>query len=267
MSAGAFVHLTSSTPAREHVEELLAKLDRKERVLELPDEMPNEGPLHDIDTDGQSRAAWRRRILGAEAEALPPGDFDDAPLWRSIVADDANVVLWHGPHPAERILSLRGCWHLRDHAHRVHEVAFRTKARSWPSGESRPEFYDSVSLASADDLARGLASCVRVSAEEVARRAARWESVRDVPGDWIHHIDGEDFVRRPVTVYDDALVEACRSEWTRARLVVARVLAENPSGLWVLSWRIRVLVEAGALESRADETDAAFPEQLRARSR
>ena len=70
MSAGVFVHLTGSTPAREHVEELLAKLDRKERVLELPDEMPNEGPLYDIDADGPSRADWRRRILGAEAEEL-----------------------------------------------------------------------------------------------------------------------------------------------------------------------------------------------------
>lgn len=67
MSDGAFVHLTSSTPAREHVEELLEQLGRKERVLELPDEMPNEGPLHDIDVDGPSRAAWRKRILGAEA--------------------------------------------------------------------------------------------------------------------------------------------------------------------------------------------------------
>lgn len=52
MSAGAFVHLTSSTPAREHVEELLETLGRKERVLELPDGMPNEGPLCDIDADG-----------------------------------------------------------------------------------------------------------------------------------------------------------------------------------------------------------------------
>lgn len=267
MSAGAFVHLTSSTPAREHVEELLEKLGRKERVLKLPDEMPNEGPLRDIDADGSSRAAWRKRILGTEAEALPPGVFDDVPLWRSIVADDANVVLWHGPHPAERILSLRGCWHLRDQAHRVHEVAFRTKVRSWPSGESRPEFYDSVSLASPDDLARGLAACVRVPAEDVARRAARWESVRDVPGDWIHHIDGENLVKRPATAYDDAIVEACRSEWTWARLVIARVLAERPTGLWVLRWRIRVLVEAGVLESRADESDAAFPEQLRVMSR
>lgn len=71
MAAVTFVHLTGSTPAREHVEELLAKLGRKERVLELPDAMPNEGPLHDIDPDGPSRAAWRKRILGAEAEELP----------------------------------------------------------------------------------------------------------------------------------------------------------------------------------------------------
>jgi hypothetical protein len=265
--AGRFLHLTSSAPAREHVEELLEKLGRNERVFELPDAMPNEGPLHDIDADGPSRAAWRRRILGAEAEALPPGVFDDVPLWRSIVADDANVVLWHGPHPAERILSLRGCWHLRDQPQRVHEVVLRTKSKSWPSGESRPGFYDSVSLASRDDLARGFAACVRVSTEEVVRRAARWESVRDVPGDWIHHIDGEDLVKRPVSVYDDEVVEACRSEWTRARLVFARVLANNPTGLWVLGWRIRVLVEAGVLESRADESDAGFPEQLRVRPR
>ena len=118
-----------------------------------------------------------------------------------------------------------------------------------------------------DDLARGLASCVRVSAEEVARRAARWESVRDVPGDWIHHIDGESLVKRPVTTYDDAIVEACRRDWTRARLVLARVLAENPTGLWGPRWRIRVLVEGGVLESRPDESDTDFPEQLRVSSR
>lgn len=267
MAAGAFVHLTTSRPAREHVEELVKALGREDRVLELPDDLPNEGPLHDIDADGPSRAAWRRRILGAEAEELPAGVFDDAPLWRSLVADDADVVLWHGPHPAERILSLRGCWHLREQAHRVHEVALRTKASSWPSGLPRPAFFDSVSLAPRDDLARGLAACVRVSAEEVARRAARWESVRDVPGDWIHHIDGEDLVKRPVTVYDDAIVEACRSEWTKARHVIARVLARSPTGLWVPRWRVRVLVEAGVLESRTDESDADFPARLRVRPR
>lgn len=267
MAALPFVHLTGSTPAREHVEELLAKLDRKERVLEVPDEMPNEGPLHDIDVDGPSRTEWRKRILGAEAEGLNSEEFNDAPLWRSIVSDDANVIIWHGQHPAERILSLRACWHLRDQAHRVHEVAFGTKARSWPSGEPRPAFYDSVSLASADDLARGLAACVRVPAEEVARRAAHWERVRDVPGDWIHHIDGEGLVKRPVTAYDDAIVEACGSDWTRARLVLARVLADNPTGLWLPGWRIRVLVEEGVLESRADESDTDFPEQLRVSSR
>lgn len=267
MSTGDFVHLTGNTLAREHVEALLAKLGREERVLELPDEMPNEGPLHDIDTDGPSRAAWRKRILGAEAEDLAPDVFHDVPLWRSLVADDANVVLWHGSHPAERILSIRGCWHLRDQAPRVHEVNVRTKARSWPSGESRPEFYDSVSLASAEDLALGLAACARVSAQEVARRAAHWESVRDVLGDWIHHIDGENLVKRPVTVYDDAIIEACGSDWTRARLVLARILAANPTGLWVPRWRIRVLLEGGALESRPEESDTDFPEQLRVRSR
>ena len=267
MSDGSFVHLTGSTSAREHVEQLLATLSREERVLAVPDGMPNEGPLHDIDTDGPSRAEWRKRILAAGAEALAPDVFHDGPLWRSIVADDSKVVLWHGPHPAERILSIRGCWHLRKQAHRVHEVAFRTKARSWPSGESRPEFYDSVSLASAEDLALGLAGCVRVSDGEVAGRAAHWESVRDVPGDWIHHIDGEGLVKRPMTAYDDAIIDACRSDWTRARLVLAHVLAANPTGLWVLSWRIRVLVEAGLLESRPDESDRDFPEQLRVGSR
>ncbi len=267
MAARAFVHLTSSATARDHVEELLETLGRNERVVDLPDDMPNEGPLHDIDNDGPSRAAWRKRILGAEAEARPPGEFEDMPLWRSIVGDDVNVVLWHGPHPAERILSLRGCWHLRGQACRVHEVGLRSKASSWPSGEGRPEFYDSVSLASRDELARGLAACVRVSADEVVRRAVQWESVRDVPGDWIHHLDGEDLVKRPVTVYDDEVVAACGSDWTRARRVLALVLAQNPTGLWLLRWRIRVLVEAAVLESRADESDTAFPEQLRMKPR
>jgi hypothetical protein len=36
--------------------------------------------------------------------------------------------------------------------------------------------------------------------------------VRDVHGDWIHHIDGENLVERPVTVYDDEVVEACSSD-------------------------------------------------------
>lgn len=267
MADRAFVHLTASEAAREHVEELLVKLGREERVLELPDEMPNEGPLHDIDTDGPSRAEWRKRILGAEAEELAPDEFHDASLWQSLVGDDANMILWHGSHPAERILSVRACWHLRDQAHRVHEVANPTKERAWPSGESRPAFYDSVWLARAEELARGLAACARVPSEEVARRAAHWESVRDVPGDWIHHVEGENLVRRPVTVYDDAIIEACGRDWTRARLVLARVLAVNPTGLWVPRWRIRVFVDEGVLESRPDESDTDFPEQLRVRSR
>jgi hypothetical protein len=86
MSPGAFVHLTSSAPASEHVEELSGKLGRKERVLQLPDEMPNEGPLHDIDVDSRTSMVtlrgWSSGSSSSDGPERPVCGVDEQePRW------------------------------------------------------------------------------------------------------------------------------------------------------------------------------------------
>ena len=139
-----FVHLASGAQAAGVVRETLRRLGRHENVLAMADSFA-EGPLKDVDAGADSRVDWYKRInpeLVADALA-----GDDSDLWERVHASPADVMLWHGPHPVERIFAIRACWHLRDIPERVYEVALAATGSRWRGGRDRPAFYDAVAIA------------------------------------------------------------------------------------------------------------------------
>jgi hypothetical protein len=81
---------------------------------------------------------------------------------------------------------------------------------------------------------------------DVADRAKRWEELRGEPGDWIRVLDGEAVVSLPVTAFDAAIVETCGQGWMDSLRLAGRIIAENPIGFSLLTWRIRELLRAGS---------------------
>lgn len=214
-----------------------------------------EGPLGDVDAGAASRTEWYRRI-NPELEELPG---DDADVWEWVHATSAGVVLWHGPHPVERIFAVRACWHLRDEPERVYEVALSPTGRQW-RGVERPAFYDAIAIAGSK--ATIPAWDQRAKVIDVSERAKRWEELRDQPGDLIRVLDGEAIVALPVTAFDDAIVKACSGEWTDSLRLTGRIIAENPLGLSLLTWRIRELLRSGTLEGRGDRNRIGLPTEV-----
>jgi hypothetical protein len=254
-----FVHLASCEEAAEIVEKTLKQLGRDEVVVPMEDTFA-EGPLGDVDEGGASRSAWYRRIHPElPAEDLPG---DDSDLWNEVRARSADAMLWHGPHPIERLFALRACWHLRDEPERVYEVALSATGERWRGGRERPAFYDAVAIAGRKVTVRAWA--LRAKVADVAERARRWETLRAKPGDWIRLLDGETIVQLPVTAFDSAVMDACKGgDWTPAGTVLGTLFARNPIGYSFLTWRIRELLGAGKLEGRGERTRFGLPAELR----
>jgi hypothetical protein len=254
------LHLTSCQQATTVVEETLRRLGRSDSVVGMRD-IFNEGPLHDIDMGGASRIEWWTRIHGEAVVKDVDGEiFDDSDLWDDVRARSSDVVLWHGPHPMERIFELRASWHLRDQPERVHEVVLVPSGKTW-SSRPRPAFYDCVPLAGPDETTNAWSRRVRVP--DVAVRAKQWEELRSVPGDWIRVLNGDDVVLLPVTAYDGDLVNACGADWTASSKVLGLVLGNNPTSLSLLQWRIRDLLQARVLEGRGEENQLGLPTEVR----
>jgi Domain of unknown function (DUF1835)/Protein of unknown function len=255
----AFIHLASGDEAAEVVEETLRQLDRHETVIAMVDAF-TEGPLSDVDSGAELRTEWYKRLQPELPVDELPGD--DSDLWEEVRARSEDVVLWHGPHPIERIFALRACWQLRDMPERLYEVALVATGQPWRGGRERPAFYDAVPIAG--PTATVPAWSQRTKVIDVSERAERWEKLRSEPGEWIRVLDGETIRHLPVTAFDTRLAESCRlDEWTASRLIVGQVLAAHPIGLSLLVWRVRELLREGKLEGRGEDRGIALPAELR----
>jgi hypothetical protein len=259
-SSEAFLHLASGSSAADVIRETVRRLGRNEVVIGMRDTYA-EGPLQDADAGAASRVEWWSRLRGEPLDAADACALDDADMWAQVRAAPSDVLLWHGPHPAERIFALRACWHLRDQPDRVHEVALPVSGLRW-KGVPRPAFYHAVSIVGPNETATAWDSRTKVM--DVTARAQRWDELRARPGEWLRFLVGENIVHRPVTACDPELVRACaKEEWTKSMLVVGRVLAHNPTTDLLLYWRIRELLRAGTLEGQGDENLAGLPREVR----
>jgi hypothetical protein len=255
--ADEFVHLASGEQAAEVVRETLRRLGRQEPVIAMRDAFA-EGPLGDVDEGAASRTEWYRRIHAElRAEELPGDDTD---LWERVRAASAGVMLWHGPHPVERIFAMRACWHLRDEPERVYEVALSASGRKW-QGVERPAFYDAVAIAGPKVTVPAWDQ--RATVVDVSERAKRWEELRGQPGDWIRVLEGETIVPLPVTAFDAAIVGACSGAWSDSLQLAGRIIALNPIGFSLLTWRVRELLRSGTLEGRGDRNRIGLPAEVR----
>ncbi|MBI2392162.1 MAG: DUF1835 domain-containing protein [Deltaproteobacteria bacterium] len=251
----AFIHLVSGESAGGVVRETLRKLKRREELVVIRDAL-NVGPLADVDAGGAARIEWWNRVYSKQ---LPPREtrkLDESAAFHRLAATDTSVVVWHGPHPSERLVLLRACWYLRDAPERTFEVES-------PPLQSRnlPPFYGSIAIASRDTAERLWEHRRHVA--DVDARAAEWQRVRATPGDWFRVLEGERLVDVPVTSLDSELVNACSAEWTSPSRVIGTVLVDHPIGDRVLAWRVRELLRAGLIEGRGEGPHSGLPAEVR----
>jgi hypothetical protein len=261
MSDQVFLHMTTGPQAATVVEETLRRLGREEPVLAMRDSF-EAGPLGDVDAGARSRIEWHTRLRREPVPENEAREFDDSDLWQRLRAETANVMLWHGPHPSERIFALRACWHLRDQPERLYEVSVPATGGTGKSGRVLPPFYDAVALLRGDQ--RVPAWERRAKVVDVPERAKRWEALRDKAGEWVRVLEGEEIRELPLTAWDGEIVKAC-SDWSDSLRLVARIIANSTVWLSILRWRIRELLGTGQLEGRGPENRIGLPTELRVR--
>lgn len=183
--------------------------------------------------------------------------LDDGAIWKTIVQDRRNLVLWYGPHPTEFLYALRACWMLRRTPERLYEV----RLPPHPNPDLEP-FYGAVGIVGPDGVVRGWPTLRRV--RDVSRRAERWVALRSGPGDTMRLLDGWRLREHPISFRDAQLLEHCGVDWTASINVLAQGVARGgPTGDGVLCWRIRELIRAGAVEGRGPRTRFGLPKELR----
>jgi hypothetical protein len=173
-STGVFLHLASGSSAADVVRETLRRLRRDEGVVGMRDAYV-EGPLQDADEGGTLRVDWWSRLRGKPMDTTEARALDDGDVWAEVRSSPNDVMLWHGPHPVERIFALRACWHLRDQPDRVYEVALPATGRHW-KGVMRPAFYDAVPVVGPNETVPAWERRAKVT--DVSACAQRWETLR-----------------------------------------------------------------------------------------
>lgn len=256
----SFLHLTSGPSAADAVRAALVLLERDEEVFGLGDAFTM-GPLGDVDGDAASRVTWWTLVRGHPLERAEAAQLDDSATWQRVLGDHSPVVIWHGPHPHERLYALRACWRLRDQPARMHEVRLGVRPPRHPNGWVAPPFYSAVAMVGPALLADAWRRCAPVS--DVEGKARQWEQIRAHPDASFRELDGDEFVHLPLDAYDAPLVAACRGAWRASMLVIGQVLAVTPTGDGALAWRLRELLTCGVLEGRGTMNRLGLPEEVR----
>lgn len=251
-----FIHLTQRIAGADSVRAGLDLLGRREEVFCSFDDLAV-GPLHDVDRDAAARVAWWRRVVGRTFKHSRSQPLDEAPIWTRIVDDGRDVVVWHGPHPAEYMHALRACWWLRLTPSRVFEV--RLPAADNPT---LAPFYGSVAGSRPERIAAAWSHVRRVRRGTVENRAKQWFALRRQRGDRFRELRRGRIIELPVTVHDEALMRAAKA-WSSPFRGVGRVIDRHPTGDYVLFWRTRELLAAGRLEGRG-RGRLGLPKEVRA---
>lgn len=253
---GPFLHVTSGENSAGCLRQGLHRIGREERVVHFWDDL-SVGPLHDLNRGAAARLAWWSRVEGKKIPAREARKLDDRKIWKRIVHDARNVVLWYGPHITEFLYALRACWMLRRVASRLYEV----RLPPHPNGKLNA-FYGAVGIVGPEGVARGWPTLRRV--RDVSRRAERWRALQSRPGDTMRRLDGWRVREHPVTYRDSDLLAECGFTWTSSTAVIGHVVScRGPTGDVVLVWRLRELIAAGLLEGRGPQTALGLPRELR----
>jgi hypothetical protein len=198
------------------------------------------GPVWDIDAGGEARAAfWEEVGLNAQ---WPVERRAEATAWAALKAARAPIVVWHGPHPTEYLLTLRVAAHLADDGTELHEVVRRR------STQRLPAFFGAVNLATVSELAALIDA--RVAMLDAPARATRWHSLCESTSAYFRDLTPDGVVELGADAHDDRILSACTEEWTSTARVLGTIMAELPVGDLVLAWRVRTLVARGRLAGR-----------------
>ena len=236
------LHIVGGAGALRALREALHDLARDDEVVAhfAPLDV---GPLWDIESDGQARAAFWKEV---EPAAWRPDRAKmaahEALGWATLAATDVPVVVWRGPTPREHLLALRVAALLESKGVPIYDVIRP------PTGRADP-YFDAVEWARPEQLVALFST--RTLVRDVSTRAAEWRRLCASRDACFRVLGPDGIVELGEDAYDELIVEQCTNDWTSAVQVIVGLLARDLHvGDMVLLWRLRALVAKGVLEKR-----------------
>jgi hypothetical protein len=157
-----------------------------------------------------------------------------------------DAVVWSSGAVSDRVFLRMACWRLRAFDGLVTVVDMTNLRGAY-----------GVGVHAAKELAHVFPRRRRVEAPERAALADDFVRLRDSGGTLRSDRDGR-IVDLPVDAFDGMVLSFAGSEWKRAVAIVGDCLHNTEPfdciGDMFFSWRIRRLIDAGALEAEGDQT-------------
>lgn len=245
----SYLHVVNGDSAAEILTDALAVAGRDERVIGLLDDLAI-GPLEQIDDAPHARAAFWRTVYDAQDPEFTDTLGAEMASIAAIVESDTEVVVWHGRSAGDQLALRRVAFHLRTMPERFNEVGLTLHEldpdRVGAGGQTAIGQYPS------DALRARLPSIAPVSVLRLTRLALEWQELKHVNSE-IRRLYTDTFVGSAFCELDALIVERLDGGWQGLNRFVGAVMVAN-TGFFatdsVIHWRIRSLVDAGAVAMR-----------------
>lgn len=229
-------------PAKSAAGSLRGELRSRSQVLAIEDWLAI-GPLD----DGPKRSAFTREMWGPVDADLVEDDMFQ--VWTGFSNELARkkperLLIWSSQSAAEIIFLRMAINRLRASGVDLWHVPV-------------PSINDTYSTSSypGHQLMQMRALAQRIAPERQDMLAAEFSEIAANPAPVrVARSDGT-LSFHPIDYYDDALIAACPSDWTRAARVVADVMMSDDRNVvpdLPLAWRLRTLVDTARIEARGD---------------
>ena len=269
----SIIHVTNGDHAADTLREALKLAERDERVIALKDDLAV-GPLKNVDDAPDTRIAFWRHVLTRDSIDFEAEFGQQEALLRSLVRDDAQIVIWHGQSASDQLALRRVAYHLRNAPQRLNEARLSerdlpliTDADGKQHRRGRKDGATAVGMFTAEELLAKLPNAAPISVLRIGRLALEWQEAKHMNAQTRRWHENT-FVSGSFADIDEAILDAVTADWQPARRIAGEVMGADFGFMVsdsVAFWRCRELAAAGRLKLRGEPGDIVHAE-LRGKS-
>jgi Domain of unknown function (DUF1835)/Protein of unknown function len=250
----AYLHVVNGDHAADLLHDALATAGRDDRVVCLRDDLAI-GPLEGIDDDPQSRIAFWQSVLDEPERDLREEFEAQATALAELAQTRTEIAVWHGQSAADQLMLRRVAFYLRNAPQRLNEIGL-TLREADPACLG-PGDQIAVGRYSPDILRARLPTIAPISVLRISRLALEWQELKRVNSE-IRRLATNTFVGSAFHELDALVLERATAGWQPLNRLAGQVMGANIGFLAtdvLVSWRIRLLAEAGRLRLRGTGKD------------
>ncbi len=247
--------VTGDEAAKPLQEAILSEPSIAGEVIVLRDIL-HVGPLQKTDdtTFSQMRSGFWQEVVIQEKNPVAVDDMERLLACSKAMYDDETIQAWFwmAPGPADVCAYYWVLPYLSKHTGRFSLV--NIAGLPFLDENGKVYFPKNISAILPRELIKARRLARPVTPAEVEVDTEEWRKLVEENAAIRTHEGGKKIISRDETYYDGQLTGFCTPQFQKASRVIAQVITKqhNPTGDLYLGWRLRKLVQSGALEANGD---------------